>query len=47
MRLLASHLVNPLIVPLGKHRTILVNVKWDMKTNPRLDPDKKFALTIL
>ena len=44
MRVLASHLVIPPIVPLDELRTILFNIIQDMKVNPRLelpeDPDK-------
>ena len=43
IRVLGSHLCDPITVPLVEHRIILVHVKWDMKANPRLellDPDK-------
>ena len=44
LRVLASHKVNPLTVPSVNLHNILVKVKHDMKTNPRLvlpdDPDR-------
>ena len=44
MRVTASHLVNPLIVSPDELITKPIQVKQDMKTNPRLelqeDPDK-------
>ena len=44
MRVLASHQVNPLVVPPEELRKVLVKVKDDMCTNPRLelpeDPNK-------
>ena len=36
MRVLANHLVHPIIVPLDELRTILAHVKQNMKLNPRL-----------
>ena len=35
LRVLASHLINPLIIPPDELGNILIQVKQDMKTNPR------------
>ena len=47
MGVLASHLVNPLIVPLAELKTTLVHVKQDMKASQRLkvleDPGKNIS----
>ena len=51
MRVLASHLVNPVIVAMDNLKTNLVLVKMDTKSNPRLElleePDKITDLSIL
>ena len=43
MRVLSSHLVNPLILPPENLRQVLIKVKYEMRKNPRLelpnDPD--------